>query len=39
MKEHNGDIHVKSEVGKGTEFILEFPVPVSERKALEGGKE
>ena len=39
MKEHNGDIHVKSEVGKGTEFILEFPVPVSERKALAGGKE
>ena len=35
MKEHNGDIHVKSEVGKGTEFILLFPVPVSERKALE----
>ena len=39
MKEHNGDIHVKSEEGKGTEFILEFPVPVSERRALEGGKE
>lgn len=39
MKEHNGDIHVKSEEGKGTEFILEFPVPVSERKALEGGAE
>ena len=37
MKEHNGDIHVKSEEGKGTEFVLEFPVPVSERKALEGG--
>ena len=35
MKEHNGDIHVKSEAGKGTEFILLFPVPVSERKALE----
>lgn len=39
MKEHNGDIHVKSEEGKGTEFILEFPVPVSERKALKGGAE
>ena len=39
MKEHNGDIHVKSEEGKGTEFILEFPVPVSERRALEEGKE
>lgn len=35
MKEHCGDIHVKSEIGKGTEFILEFPVPASERKALE----
>ena len=39
MKEHNGDIHVKSELGKGTEFILDFPVPVSERKALKGGEE
>ena len=38
-KEHNGDIHVKSELGKGTEFILDFPVPVSERKALKGGEE
>ena len=38
MKEHNGDIHVKSEVGKGTEFILEFPVPVSQRKVLEEAK-
>ena len=39
MKEHNGDIHVKSELGKGTEFILDFPVPVSERKARKGGEE
>lgn len=35
MKEHNGDIHVSSEVGKGTCFILEFPVPSTERIALE----
>ncbi|MBQ0071670.1 MAG: histidine kinase [Spirochaetales bacterium] len=34
MKSHNGDIHVESEVGKGTSFILSFPVPVSERKAI-----
>ena len=38
MKEHNGDIHVRSEVGKGTCFILEFPVPASQRIALEGEK-
>lgn len=35
MKEHGGDIHVTSEVGKGTCFTLEFPVPVSQRNVLE----
>ena len=35
MKEHNGDIHVKSEVGVGTRFTLAFPVPVSQRFAIE----
>lgn len=34
MKEHHGDIHVSSKKGKGTTFILLFPIPVSERKAL-----
>lgn len=38
VKEHHGDIHVSSEVGKGTCFTLEFPVPVSQRVALEGKK-
>lgn len=38
MKEHHGDIHVTSQVGKGTTFLLDFPIPVSERKAIgEGG--
>ena len=36
MKEHNGEIHVTSEVNKGTTFVLDFPIPVSERKAIEG---
>lgn len=35
MKEHNGDIHVKSEVGVGTRFTLAFPVPASQRFAIE----
>ena len=39
MKEHHGDIHVSSRKGEGTTFELEFPIPVSERKALgEDGK-
>jgi signal transduction histidine kinase len=32
MQDHNGDIHVYSTPGKGTEFIIEFPV------VEEGGK-
>lgn len=35
MKEHGGDIHVESEEGRGTTFTLAFPVPVSERIAIE----
>lgn len=35
MKEHHGDIHVTSKKGAGTTFTLDFPIPVSERKALE----
>lgn len=35
MKEHGGDISVKSEKGKGCEMTLFFPIPVSSRKALE----
>ena len=37
MKEHNGDISVKSEVGIGTAFTLAFPVPASQRIAIEEG--
>lgn len=36
MKEHHGDIHVTSKKGIGTTFTLDFPIPVSERMALEG---
>lgn len=35
MKEHHGDIHVTSKKGAGTTFTLDFPIPVSERMALE----
>ncbi len=35
MKEHNGEIHVKSKVGEGTVFKLEFPVPKSQRVSIE----
>lgn len=39
MKEHGGDVHVDSEVGVGTCFKLSFPVPSSERNALEDLKD
>ncbi len=35
MKEHRGDITVQSRLGQGTTFTLSFPVPKSERLALE----
>ncbi|MGE4583434.1 MAG: nitrogen regulation protein NR(II) [Sphaerochaeta sp.] len=35
MKEHKGDISVKSKLGEGTTFTLAFPVPKSERLALD----
>lgn len=38
MKEHNGDIHVTSRKGKGTTFTLDFPIPSSERLAIEDDK-
>lgn len=34
IKEHSGEIHVSSEEGIGTSFVLLFPIPVSERKAI-----
>lgn len=38
IKEHSGEIHVLSEKGKGTSFVLLFPIPVSERKAIGDNK-
>lgn len=35
MKEHRGDITVQSKAGEGTTFTLYFPVPKSERLALD----
>lgn len=35
MKEHKGDITVQSKLGEGTTFTLYFPVPRSERLALD----
>lgn len=35
MKEHRGDITVQSKKGEGTTFTLYFPVPKSERLALD----
>jgi len=34
MKEHRGDISVKSKLGEGTTFTLSFPIPKSERLSL-----
>jgi len=34
MKEHHGDISVKSKLGEGTTFTLSFPIPKSERLSL-----
>ena len=39
IKEHNGDIFVSSEPGKGTVFTIKLPVPSTERKALAEKKE
>ena len=38
IKEHNGEIHVSSTPNKGTTFVLDFPIPISERKAIEEKK-
>lgn len=35
IKEHKGDISVKSSKGKGTEFIITLPVPSSQRLAID----
>ena len=39
MKEHHGDIHVSSRKGEGTSFVLDFPIPASERMAIGEDKE
>jgi signal transduction histidine kinase len=38
VKEHKGDIRVISEPKKGSEFIISFPVPHSERLALDDSR-
>jgi len=38
IKEHKGDIRVKSEPKKGSEFIISLPVPHSERLALDDSR-
>ncbi len=37
VKEHGGDLHMDSQVGRGTTFRISIPVPQSERKLLSGG--
>ena len=40
MKQHDGDVTVKSTLGEGSEFTLHIPVPSSERfKLTDGGSE
>ena len=37
VKEHRGDISVSSVENKGTTFVIQLPVPTSERLSIEGG--
>ena len=37
MKQHGGDVTVHSVYGEGSEFILQIPVPQTERFRLPGG--
>lgn len=39
IKEHKGDIRVKSEKNRGSEFIISLPVPHSERLAINDSME
>jgi signal transduction histidine kinase len=39
IKEHKGDIRVKSELNKESEFTIRLPVPHSERLALDDSRE
>lgn len=39
IKEHKGDIRVKSEKDKGSEFIITLPVPHSERLSINDSRE
>jgi len=38
MKQHGGDVVVHSTYGEGSEFILQVPVPQTERFRLTGSK-
>ena len=35
VKEHQGDITVRSKEGQGTEFTLNFPIPQKEKKLID----
>lgn len=35
MKQHGGDVHVSSTVGEGSEFVIQIPVPQTERFRIE----
>jgi signal transduction histidine kinase len=36
IKNHEGDIQVFSELGKGTRFMIEFPILAEEARGKEG---
>ena len=39
IKEHKGEVNVRSQLGQGTTFTITLPVPASERLVLEASKE
>ena len=39
VKEHLGDIEIKSKVGEGTSFTLSFPIPQKEKRLISYAEE